>query len=408
MKLAYQAFDRTGRAVTDTIEAADSHEATERLRRQGLYVTEIMPSDHAKASDAKATADRTPRHRLKNLAMFTRQLQVLVATGTPLLQGLMALERQARDATWQAIIGDVRAKVEEGSTLAEAMSEHPRCFDTIYRSLIAAGESGGNLDAMLNRLAALTRQQLKVRSSIAGTLTYPCLLLAVAVGVLGLMIGVLLPRFTGLYDTLDAALPPSTQVLLAISDFVRGYWWVIIGTALGGGIGAKIWLSSPTGRRALDNMVIRLPQFGRIVRSFITARIARVLGVLIESHVPLLEALALTREATGNSCYADLIDQAEEAVTKGENISSAFARSSLINSYVTEAIRNGEQTGQVAPLLLSIADFLDEENEVVIKSLTSIIEPIILIVLGLLVGLVALSMFMPLFDLTAMAGGGGA
>lgn len=347
---------------------------------------------------------------MKSLTMFTRQLQVLVATGTPLVQSLAALERQSQNPAWRSVIADIRRRVEEGVPLSAAMECHPKCFDTIYRSLIAAGESAGNLEQMLARLAALTRQQLKVRSSIIGTLTYPCLLLVVAIGVLGLMIGFILPRFSGLYETLDSPLPPSTKVLMWLSEMLRAYWWAVLGVLIPTGIGVKVWLATSRGQRLIDTVLIRLPQFGKIVRSFATARITRLLGVLVESHIPLLDALALTRQSAGNSHYADLIGKAEDAVTRGDPMSSAFAAppgDRLVTPYVTEAIRNGEQSGQVGPLLLSISEFLDEENEVVIKSLTSIIEPMILIMLGLMVGAIAMSMFLPLFDLTAAAGGGG-
>lgn len=428
MKLAYQAFDRNGRSVSDTIDAPDVNEASDRLRRQGLFVAFIAPSpaeQRSSRSEGKShtetarpggahhetrsgSNDRAPKSRLKNLAMFTRQLQVLVATGTPIVQSLAALERQAQDESWRQVIGDVRRRVEEGSTLSEALESHTRCFDAIYRSLVAAGESGGSLDQMLSRLASLTRQQHRIRSSIIGTLTYPCLLMIVAVAVLGLMVGFILPRFSGLYETLDSPLPPSTKFLMWLSEVIRAYWWAIVAALIPSVIGVKMWLGTTGGKRSVDTALVKAPQLGRIFRSFATARLTRVLGVLVESHVPLLEALKLTRQSAGNSHYADLIAGAEDAVTRGESISAAFASSTLISPYITEAIRNGENSGQIGPLLISVADFLDEENEVVVKSLTSIIEPIILIVLGLMVGVIALSMFLPLFDMTAMAGGGGA
>ncbi len=409
MKLAYQAFDKNGRAVADTIEANDMTEASERLRRQGLFVSEIKPSAGGAASGKKAAAKagRAPKRRHKSLAMFTRQLQVLLATGTPLVQSLTALERQSDDPAWRGIIADIRRRIEEGATLSDALEHHPRCFDSIYRSLVAAGEAGGNLDKMLARLASLTRQQLKVRSSIIGTLTYPCLLLVVAVGVLSLMIGFILPRFEGLYETLDTPLPPTTKFLMWLSNFMRSYWWLVLGTLIPTAIGIKLWMKTPRGRRLADTAVITAPPFGKIVRSFATARIMRVLGVLVESHVPLLDALGLTRQSATNSHYEELVGKAEEAVTRGDQMSTAFAASKLVNPYVTEAIRNGEESGQVGPLLVSISDFLDEENEIIIKSLTSILEPMILILLGLMVGVIAISMFLPLFDLTSAAGGGG-
>jgi type IV pilus assembly protein PilC len=228
----------------------------------------------------------------------------------------------------------------------------------------------------------------------------------VAFGVLATMLLFVLPRFAGLFETLDVALPPTTKMLMALSEFLRSYWWTV---PLGGvvcGFAGHTWLSSAGGRRWADTIVLRLPMFGPILKSFAVARIARVLGVLLNGKVPLLEALTLARHTAHNVNYVDLVARAEDAVTKGGSMSAAFANGNLISPSLCEAIKSGEQSGQMAPLLLSIADFLDEDNEVVLKSLTSILEPVILIVLGLLVGFVALSMFMPLFDLTSMTQGG--
>lgn len=296
-------------------------------------------------------------------------------------------------------------RVEEGTTLAEAMADHPHAFDAVSRSHISAGESGGSFDVMLDRLAILCRKQLHVRSAIVGALIYPTLLIAVAVGVLALMLLFVLPRFAELFETLDVELPPVTQLLMSCSEFLRSYWWSLPLAAVAAAVGGRYWMKTDGGRRAIDTTVLRLPMAGGIVRSFAVARIARVLGVLLAGRVPLLEALGLARQTVSNCRYVELVARAEEAVTRGSNVSTVFAATDLVSPALCEAIRAGEQSGQIGPLLLNIADFLDEENEVVVKSLTSILEPVILIVLGLVVGLVALSMFMPLFDLTSAAHG---
>jgi type IV pilus assembly protein PilC len=285
------------------------------------------------------------------------------------------------------------------------MADHPRAFDAVARSLISAGESGGSFAVMLDRLAVLSRKQLHVRSAIVGAMIYPSLLIVVAISVLSLMLLFVLPRFAGLFETLDVELPPMTLILMACSDFLRSYWWALP-LALGGAVfGMRSWLRTDGGRRTLDALMLKLPAVGSIVRSFAVARIARVLGVLLAGKVPLLEALGLARQTVSNFRYVELVTRAEEAVTRGSNVSTVFASTDLVSPALCEAIRAGEQSGQMGPLLLNIADFLDEENEVVVKSLTSILEPIILIVLGVVVGLVALSMFLPLFDLTAAANG---
>jgi type II secretory pathway component PulF len=407
MKLAYLAFDKSGKPVSDTIDATNAAEAAETLRRKGLYVTKVSGAEAASVGAEPGGLRRRGGRRLKDLVMFTRQLQVLVSSGTPMVQSLTALERQAKPGPWRQAVSDVRSGVEQGASVSAAMESHPEYFDSICRSLIAAGESSGTVPEMLDRLATMSRKQLHLRSALIGAITYPCLLLTIAGGVLSLLLLFTVPRFGELFKNLGAPLPPTTRMLVSLSHLLRSYWWAVLLSASAGFTLVRLWLSTSAGRRAWDTAVLRLPQVGRIIKSYITARIIRLLGVLLDSHVPVLEALDLTFHAAGNYHYQVLISQARNAVTRGEPVSSAFDNSRLISPSVCEAVRSGEQSGQVGPLLLNIADFLDEENEVIIKSLTSILEPVILIMMGLLVALLATSMFIPLFDLTSMTGGGG-
>jgi len=237
-------------------------------------------------------------------------------------------------------------------------------------------------------------------------MVYPCLLVTVSVVVLLVMLLFVMPRFTGLFKTLDMPLPPTTKALMALSEALVNYWWIAL-IAVGGSVsGLVAWLKTPRGTVALHSAMLSLPQVGRVVRAFATARFARLMGLLLDSKVPMLECLELTRQATTNSHYVALMDRAKDSLTRGESLSSAVSSGNLLEPSVCQAVRNGERSGQLGPVLSSMADFLDEENEVLIKSLTSLIEPAILICLGVIVGVVATSMFLPLFDLTAMAGGG--
>jgi type II secretory pathway component PulF len=408
MKFAYKAVGRDGATLSETIDASDAAEAMDNLRRQGIFVSEIAPASDAAVKASDPTRHRVSgRKRLTHLVNFTRQIAVLVSSGTPLVQALVSLERQATDKQWHAVLEKLRVLVEEGASLSAAMEQFPQYFDPICRSLISAGESSGKLEPMLDRLAKLVRKQLQIRNAITGAMVYPTLLIFIAIGVMVVMLTFVLPRFAGLFATLDTPLPPTTKLVMWMSDAVRGYWWAILIGLGAAGAALKFWLASPAGKLAFDQFSVKAPIFGVIVRSFATARIARLIGVQIDSHVPLLEALALTKSATRNSLYAQLIASAEDAATRGQPISVAFTDSPLINPSVAEALRSGEQTGQVASLLLNIADFLDEENDTTVRSLTSIIEPIILIVLGVIVGFLAISMFLPLFDLTSAVQGGG-
>ncbi len=408
MNLVYQAMDKSGQIVSDSIEAADAQEATEILRREGLFVTELSETGTKQVSSRKSSiATAGKGNQLKNVAMFTRQLSVLVATGTPLVQAIGALERQSKNENWRVVVSTIRERLEGGDSFTKALEVFPHHFDSIYRSLIEAGEFGGHLDAMLTRLAKLTQQRIRVRNIVIGAMAYPMILIVVAFSVLSIMIGFVLPRFTGLFETLDAPLPPTTLMLLSLSEMIKSYWWAMMLGAVAGGFAWLSFLRSQFGKRSIDSLVLNLPQLGVIFRNFATARMIRLLGILLESKVPLLDALNLTRDGCKNFRYSELIAESAEAVTRGENVSTVMARSNLVDPTIAEALRCGEQTGQMGSVLLTISEFLDEENEVVLKSLSSIIEPIILIVLGVLVGFVAVSMFMPLFDITAAVPGGG-
>src|SRR3954451_13409304 len=387
-KYAYVAFDRAGNGLSGVLEALGETEARESLRGKGLFVTELSESADGAAPAVPGVAASGGRWKrvgrgsvLKNLITFTRQLNVLITSGTPLVQALWALERQAREPKWRAVVADVRKQVEEGAALSEAMRHHPADFDDVCRSLGLAGEAGGRLDSMLERLAKLVRSEAHVRNSVSGAMVYQCLLMVISGVVMIILLTFVLPRFAGLFEQLGSPLPPTTKVVMAASDLLRGYWWAVILAGGGAVFGVRTWLRTPGGRRAFDTFMVKAPVLGKMMRSFAVARIARLLGIQLESKVPLLAALRLTRQAAGNLLYQDLLTAAEDAATRGQSVSSAFAASELISPAVSEAMHSGEQTGQLATLLINIADFLDEENDVVVRSLTSIIEPLILVVL---------------------------
>ncbi|MBL8999607.1 MAG: type II secretion system F family protein [Phycisphaerae bacterium] len=398
MKLTYQGYNAAGKAVRGEIDAASIADGQEALRRQSIFPTTI---EEAKETPGGAAARSVS---LRELAGFCRQLSILVSTHTPLVQALTVTERQSPPGAWRSTIADVRRRVEEGASLAEALAAHPSCFDAICRSMIAAGESGGMLDAMLRDLSALLRRQLTLRKGVIGAMSYPLILIGVSVAVVTTMLTFVLPQFQVLFETLGASLPPTTQFLMLVGNGLRSYWYIVIPALLVAGGGAWRSLRSSAVRARLDRIVLGVPKLGGIVRGFITARIARLLGVLLLSKITLLEALRLTREATSNSCYADLLASAEEAVTRGQTLSSVLADGDLIAPSVCEALSSGERSGQVGEVLVQVADYLDEDNDQIVKTLAGIIEPLVLTVLGLVVGFVAISMFLPLFDLTAAGG----
>ncbi|MHC4429250.1 MAG: type II secretion system F family protein [Planctomycetota bacterium] len=404
MRLAFRAIDDTGREVSDSVEAADVDEAREELRQRGLHVTSLS-EDLSTPNRPRQRGAGWRGRRLKDLAVFSRQLALLVRTGTPLADALAAMERQLPPGPWRSVVAELQHRVEEGTTLSAAMERHPAYFDHVCQSLIEAGESSGQLDQMLDRFAHLTRKQLKIWRTVTGALVYPIVLGIIGIVVVSLMLGFVLPRFSGLFETLDAPLPPTTKSLMALSDSLRSSWWAYAAALIAVGVAVAALVSSRAGRRIWDGVVVRLPWIGSIARSLLTARFARLLGVLLGSQIPLLEALSITKRSTGNLRYAELVTEAEESVVRGEDLAAVLARSPLISAYVAEAVRHGEQSGQVSPVLLEMAEFMDEENDALVKTLTRLLEPIMLIVLGLIVAVIAVSLFMPLFDLTSLTTG---
>lgn len=410
MNVAYRGYDSTGRVVSGTIDAPGTGDAREILRKRGVFATEVGEGEPA-ARTPRAGPAPGARLGLKDLALFMREMATLISTGTPVAQALDSLERQATKGPMRAIMGDLRAAVEGGQSLSEAMGKHPRCFDGVCRSLVRAGEEGGRVDEMLDRLSKLMRQKQKVRGTLVGAMIYPVLLIGVASGVLSAMVGFVLPRFKDMFSTLQVPLPASTRFLLALGDFTKHWWWVVLPALALAGAVVVFWLRSAQGRERVQRTSIALPALGRVTRAFAMARVARVLGVLLEGKVPLLDALRLTRESTWNVVYVQRLAAAEDALARGEGLASALvapeAGVELFSPAMCEAIRNAEKGGRLAPVLLGLADHLDEDNEVALKALTSVLEPLILIVLGLVVGTVAISLFLPLFDLSSGMGGGG-
>lgn len=406
MRLAYQAWDAAGKLVSDTIDAPDADDARESLRQRGLFVTQIDEA-LATANTAK-TGKRSWRRkgkagRLKVLANFCQQLYLMIKTGTPIVQSLEAVERQTRDLAVRAVINDIRMRVEEGDSLALAMEAQPKYFDAVTRNLIDAGETSGKLPYMLERIGTLTRKELGVRNKVAGAMVYPALLMVVAFGVSLMMLLVVLPRFGMLFEDLEVPLPASTAILMDTGDWVREFWWIALAGVIACVVAVVMWVKSIAGKKVVDRLILRVPGLGKVIRNFATARIARLIGTLRESFLPLLDVLDLVGNTSSNTQYKAMLANAKNAVSRGQPMSSAFADELLVNPTVYEAMRSGEESGQIGPLLLSLADVLDEENDVVVRTLTSVIEPIILVILGVVIGFVAVSLFMPVFDLMANA-----
>ncbi len=415
MKFDYTGYGKNGASISGSVDAENKQTARDNLRRDGTIVLTIEPRaagassaqcNHAGTRDSRKRRRVGTGLRLRRVCMFARQLQVLVGSGTPILQALSALQRQNSVGDWQAVIGDVFKRVEEGSPLSEGLRTRPEYFDSVTLSLVSAGEASGNMPVMFERLSQLTRKQIQLRSAVIGALVYPCILLTMGIIVMCVMLLFVLPRFQELFQQIDGPLPISTVVLLKLSFLLRTYWWVAIAVLAGLGLGGSLLFKQQRVKDAVDGWFFRVPKLGRLLKSIASAKLARMLGTLLECKVPLLDALELTRGSMTSRQYAMLIDSAHAAVTRGEAVSVVLGNSQLIEPCVQEAIIHGESSGQIGMPLIQMADFLDEENDAVVKTATRLIEPAILAFLGLIVGIIAMSMFLPLFDLVSSANGG--
>lgn len=406
MIVAYQGFDLSGKAVRGSVESASIEEAGETLRRQGVFVTNATAAPDS-AQQSRRAAATSPRSgsSAEQLSQLFRQLSILIGTRTPLAEALAVVERQTKAAFLRTVVGDVRCRVEQGESLSQAMRAHSTVFDAASCSMVAAGEAGGTLDQMLRALTTLLRQQHVARRAVGGALVYPCILMSLGIGVLLVMIIFVLPQFQVMFETLDTPIPWSTAMLLSVGQILRSQWFIWIPIAAGAGVSGWWWLRSPAGLQWLGSVLMQTPKVGAIACSLAIARIARLLGALLSAKVNLLEALELTRASTSWAPFASLLNEAHAAVTRGQSLCGVFTASPIIPSEIAAAIASGERSGQLAHVLGQVAEYLDEDNQQVMKTLSGIIEPLILTVLGVIVGCVAVSMFLPLFDLAGASGG---
>jgi len=414
MIIGYEAIDGMGALVRDQLVVEDAAQAYGELRRRGLVpvrVAEASASSGPRAGWRAVLRVRLARHRRpdarrasrRDVAFFTEQMAILLETGTPVAASLAALQRQMTCPHWQMLVGQLRQQVEEGASLAAAVASFEHIFDSVYRAMVAAGEASGTLGGILTRLAAMSRQVDRIRRKVVSALIYPALLTCVALAAVTVLIFFVLPRFSRVFVEMRVNLPGSTRGLLACSGFVRQYLAAVLGVLAAGVTGAWYWFRSDRGRRLLARAAVRTPIVGPLVRSVTHARLFRLIGLLIDSRVPLLDALELTRGATRNYLYAALLAGMRENVVNGRPMHEAMNRGNLMPPSMAQMVRTGEENAQLGRVMLLLADHLDDRNETQIGTLTSVLEPLILVFMGAVIGTVAISLVLPMFDLSRIS-----
>jgi type IV pilus assembly protein PilC len=391
---AWKGRNRAG-MVQEGVLVADSKDlALSNLRRQNIVVTGIR--ERGKEISLSKVSRKVPA---KILAVFTRQFSVMIDAGLPLVQCLEILANQQEHKNFQRILLQVRQDVEAGSTLADAMRRHPKAFDNLYVNMIAAGEAGGILDTILKRLAVYIEKSVKLKGQVKSAMIYPIAVLIIAALVVGVILWKVIPTFAQMFEGLGASLPLPTRVVIAMSNYVVWYGWVLFIIIPLGIYGFKSYYDTDAGRHTVDAAVLKMPILGLIMRKIAVARFCRTLATLLSSGVPILDGLDITARTSGNAIVEDAIMTTRTGIERGETVSGPLAQTNVFPSMVVQMINVGETTGALDTMLGKIADFYEEEVDTAVAGLLTLMEPLMIAVLGVIVGGIVIAMYMPIFDM---------
>jgi type IV pilus assembly protein PilC len=391
----YQGTSRAGASVSGVMTAANKSELANLLKRQQITATKM--TEKGKEFNMPTFGGSV---KAKELAIFTRQFSVMIDAGLPLVQCLEILASQQENKLFQKVLTNTRSQVEGGATLSAAMRGSPKVFDALYVNMVEAGETGGILDTILQRLSTYIEKNVKLQRAVKSALVYPVGVLTVAGGVITLLLWKVVPIFATLFAGLGVDLPLPTKIVIAMSNFIGSIFGLFILIGLGAGIfGLKVWYATPKGRFVLDSIVLKLPVIGILMRKIAVARFTRTLGTLISSGVPILEGLDITAKTAGNAVVERALQQVRKSLEEGKSLTEPLRDAEVFPGMVTQMIAVGEQTGAMDAMLQKIADFYEEEVDAAVKDLLTALEPIMIVFLGVVVGGVVISMYLPLFSL---------
>jgi general secretion pathway protein F len=411
----YRGLTPAGKQVKGLLEADSSRMLRQQLRRSGVFLTDVLAEREATPKRTNGAAlearpalgsrevqlGRLFRGRVtsEDVAIFTRQLSTLLHAGVTLVEALTALVDQTEKERLKRIISDVKSRVNEGSSLADALAEHGRTFGNLYINMVRAGEASGALDAVLARLADFTEGQAKLRQKVVGTLIYPVIMTIIGSGILALLMTVVVPKVTKIFESMKVALPWTTRLLIFVSNTLADWWWLLLPTFIAAVVLARRWTRSPKGRPVWDRWVLEAPVFGSLIRMLALARFSRTLATLLKSGVPLLTAMDITKNVVSNGVLSAVVENARDAIREGESIAGPLKRSGEFPPLVHHMIAIGERSGQLEEMLLNVADSYETQVSVRIGALTALLEPLIIVAMGVAVAFVAFSILMPILQL---------
>ncbi len=410
-KFEYIALNAKGEETAGTVDAGNRDDASAKLKGMGLFPTQVAPEGQltaavkqkakaAKKRQAKAPKKLTGSIKGKNLMIFTRQLATLIDSGLPLLRGLTVLGNQEPNPILKSTVNSLADSVQTGSTFSESLAQHPKIFNKLYVNMVKAGELGGVLELVLNRLAEYQEKAQKLKNKIVSAMTYPVIVVLIAVGIVIFLLTYIVPKFTAIFESMVEggadSMPVLTKTVIAASSFLQNNILIIFGAIALLFFGGKAYIATKGGRRTVDKLVLKLPLFGPVLLKSAVARFTRTLGTLVTSGVPILQALNITRDTAGNNTVSEAIMRVHDAVKEGESMVAPLSASKIFPAMVISMIEVGEETGQLPEMLLKIADVYDDEVDNSVTALTSLLEPIMIVVLAVIVAVIVLALFQPL------------
>lgn len=391
----YAVRDRGGRVLRGTVEASDIAVASQKLRDSGYVISSI--TERKAFGGLKGLFGG--RVKLKDLAVFSKQFGAMINSGIDVLRCLKILERQTEVPALRQALAVMRDEVAEGQSLSAAMAKHPKIFPKLYVSLIRASEESGALDIVLNRLATALEKELNLRQQISAGMKYPQVVAIAAVIVLTVVMIFVIPQFEKMFEELGGRLPVMTRYLIAVATFMKKYWYIVLGIYFAFPLGLRLANNTKGGREFLDRLKLRMPVFGQLTRKVIIARFSRNLATMLANGIPILRAMEIVYEATGNVVYEDAVKRIRSSVKQGESIAGPMESVGVFPAMVTAMVAVGEESGDLDGMLEKIADFYEAEVDSMVKALTSMLEPLLISTMGVIVGFIVISLFLPLFEL---------
>ncbi len=400
----YQARDRKGAIVKGQIEAAGIREAAAKLRDEGFFISSLQPASESKApARGMKTGKRGRPVGLRDLLLFTRQFAVLIKAGINITACLKIMEEQAENRVLAGVIAGIRRDVESGNSLYQALERFPKIFPALYIHMVEAGEVGGQLETVLERLGEYFERELMLRKKIVGALTYPAVIAVVAVVAVVLVMLLIMPVFVAMFTEAGIELPASTKVLIAFSNFLGAYWYLLLLFVVAAAAGFNYYRKTPRGKAAVDRFFYRMKIIGPVIQKTVVARFSRLLATLLDSGILITTSLEIVERAVVNSVIASSVAQARLNLTKGSGLAGPLAATGVYPAMVTQMIAVGEETGELSTMLNEIADFYEKEAGYAVESLTAMIEPVVIIFMGLVIGVIVISVLLPMMQISSGA-----